>query len=425
MLCLGVLIVMSTLNASADSYTVSAVVPNPPGPSAAATIDNVTDGQQFTSSVINVSGTCPTDNLASVYVALYINNVWSGSSSCTGSNTYQITGILSTGSNSIQVRAFDYYNTPAPLLPAITVIYNAPISPIVPSNPVTPSQIVPTVITPAVVAPQSIQILQVDNNIPFVSTSTVNQVSDDPTITGTAPPFSNVVVTIHSNPILCETTADSQGFWSCKVNQTLPLGLHHVFIAATTTSGKILNFTPFEFIATKTAPSKIITPAKFTLTTNFKPTGYVINQPVNFNLNIVGGVSPYAFNINWGDGSNTEVTRALSGEFTISHSYGTTSSLLTNETIKVEGIDSLGNATSLQVFAPIKNPAYTNIVAYVSQASGLWSIFSSAKAWLWVIWPAYAVIILMMFSFWLGERREIELRIMKHHRHSKRLHAKH
>ena len=68
MLCLGVLLVMSTVNAVADSYTVSAVVPLPPAPLSPAVIVSPTDGESLSADVVNVTGTCPTDQYTTVYV---------------------------------------------------------------------------------------------------------------------------------------------------------------------------------------------------------------------------------------------------------------------------------------------------------------------------------------------------------------------
>jgi len=406
MLCLGVLLVLSTFSAAADSYTVSAVVPLPPGPSDPAVMTSPTDGQHFSSQVVQVSGTCPTDPYTRVYVALITNDVWAGYSGCSASNTFQVTATLYPGENSLQVRVFDYYNTPGPLLSSIDVYYDAPALP-------------QTNISPPVVAPQTIQILQVDNNVPFVSVSATPIVSTDPTLTGLAPPFSHVQITIHSAVIYCDTTADAQGFWSCKVDQKLPLGEHHIYIQATTPLGKVINFQTFQIVAGTSTPVSTTTNTTFTLTTNFKPVQYSINQPVSFNLNVNGGVAPYAFNISWGDGTNTTVTRLSSGSFSISHTYSKTNSLLENESIKIEGIDSQGSPSSLQLFAPVKNPAYKNFVSYITQSSGLWSVFSGIKSWLWVIWPAYIIIMLMIISFWLGERQELMNLIRKHSRKRK------
>jgi hypothetical protein len=400
MLVLGVILVMSTINAAADSvfssasYSVSATVPLPPGPSAPAVMSSPSDGEQFSGRVTTVTGYCPADPYTSVYVALFTNNIWTGYTNCTSTNTFELTTTLYPGANTIQVRVFDNYNTPGPLLPPVTVTYNPPIS-------------TQEDIGPSVVAPEGIQVLQEDNDVPYISQTQIQYVSIDPTITGTAPPFSHVQVTIHSNPILCETTADSQGYWSCRVDQTIPLGLHHIYVVATTLLGKVLTFQTFQFIATNKVAAATPTKTNFTITSNFKPTNHLINQPVTFDLNVGGGIAPYAFSVDWGDGTTSDYTRLASGPVSLTHSYGTIDALVQDKTIKIEGIDSQGDTTSLQLFTVIKNPAYKNIVSYISQSTGLWSVFLSIKSWLWLIWPAYVVIMLMIFSFWLGEREEL------------------
>jgi len=409
MLCLGVLLIMTSINAAADSYTVTATVPLPPGPSSPAVITSPTDGSSTSSNNITVSGTCPIDTYTSEYVAMITNDVVNGYANCSG-GTFSINTSLVNGNNTLQVRIYDSYNTSGPMLPPINVNYIAPTPP--PIQPVSPI-IAPTNSVPSpqtttpYVEPQSVNILQVDNNVPYVSQSLIPDVSIEPTLTGTAPPLSHVIVTIHSNPILCETYANSQGYWTCKIDQELPLGLHHVYVQATTTLGNVLTFQTFQIMATSKPTLVIPAETKFSLTTNFKPIQYLINQDIVFNLNPQGGVSPYAYIISWGDGTTTEVTRISGGPFSIDHSYDKTSSLITYQKIKVYGIDSQGNSTSLQLFAQIKNPAYTNVVAYVSQSTGLWAVLAGIKPWLVIIWPAYVVVLLMALSFWLGEKEMI------------------
>lgn len=55
-----------------------------------------------------------------------------------------------------------------------------------------------------------------------------------PTFSGTAPAHSAVKVTVHSDPVSCETTADADGKWSCTLPESLEPGLHTVRVVITT-----------------------------------------------------------------------------------------------------------------------------------------------------------------------------------------------
>lgn len=54
-----------------------------------------------------------------------------------------------------------------------------------------------------------------------------------PTFTGVTFPNSPVKVTVHSDPIVCETTSDAQGNWSCTLPVSIPEGNHTVRIELT------------------------------------------------------------------------------------------------------------------------------------------------------------------------------------------------
>lgn len=53
-----------------------------------------------------------------------------------------------------------------------------------------------------------------------------------PTFSGTAEPGATVTVTIHSDPIVLTTTADSAGTWSVAPDQDIPNGEHQVIVTA-------------------------------------------------------------------------------------------------------------------------------------------------------------------------------------------------
>jgi alpha-tubulin suppressor-like RCC1 family protein len=66
-----------------------------------------------------------------------------------------------------------------------------------------------------------------------------------PTFSGVAAPFANIVITIHSDPVVCKTTADAEGKWSCTLDRDLPAGNHHVTIELTNQDGTKTTLGPY------------------------------------------------------------------------------------------------------------------------------------------------------------------------------------
>jgi sugar lactone lactonase YvrE len=73
-------------------------------------------------------------------------------------------------------------------------------------------------------------------------------ISKRPTFSGVAAPFAEVIVTIHSDPVICKTTADAEGKWSCTLDRDLPAGNHHVTIELTNQDGTKTTLGPYSVI---------------------------------------------------------------------------------------------------------------------------------------------------------------------------------
>jgi hypothetical protein len=89
-----------------------------PAPTQAATITNPSDGQNFTSLPITVSGICPKGLL----VKLFKNNVFSGSQQCT-SGSYSIAIDLFRGNNELVARVYDALDQSGPDSNKVSVEY--------------------------------------------------------------------------------------------------------------------------------------------------------------------------------------------------------------------------------------------------------------------------------------------------------------
>jgi hypothetical protein len=403
LLCVGVLLVVFTINVLADSFTVTAVVPAP-ALTDPATIISPTDGTQTSTQVIDVTGTCPVGS----YVNLTNNSSFVGTDVCSNSLTFDIQIDLASGANILQAQDYNITNSPGPTSGTVTVTYTPPVQPTNP--PVQQNN------QPAVVTPSTIQLLDVDKGIPYDATGPIPTITQNPTFTGVVPPYSKVVVNIYSNPYTCQTYANSQGYWSCTFQETITPGSHHVVVTIEPPNSKKVVLPEFPIkVSSATPNSSSGNGLPLRITSDYTYRIYNIGQVVGINILVSGGVPPMAFSISWGDGNTSTKFWGSDDELSLSHTYSWINATEKHEVIKVEAVDSAGNTSALQLGVMVRNSAYTSPVASATRFSGLWGLFSKIRPWLSIIWPGYLIIVLLVFSFWLGERQEIETIMRKRH----------
>lgn len=117
-------------------------------------------------------------------------------------------------------------------------------------------------------------------------------------------------------------------------------------------------------------------------------------EQVTFTIAITGGVPPYAVSVAWGDGKTDLISRGKDGPFELSHTYDKTGAGYRGSTpVVFKASDASGATAYMQVVAIINNSG----VLGASQAVG---------GNLGIAWPLLAIIIAILVSFFLGERRE-------------------
>jgi len=336
-----------------------------------AVILQPSDGQHVTAEVITVSGSCPDDS----YVKLYRGGNFVGSSLCSGGG-FGVQTNLSLGENELKVLVFNLTDQQGPGSSPIRVYYDLPVPE---STPVPVS------------APVSLQVASVDEG-PYRS-GAVQDAGANPTVSGWAPPFSDVTVTFYSEPSVCKTRANALGIWSCTLSHPLPPGMHRVVVAAVTPSGKKLVFPTFEI-----AVKQYVEP--FFITSDYKYQPLQQGQSYNWKLSLTGGTPPYELVVDWGDGSTSRFVRQDGSEFSISHAYDSPEASEQAYRLLITALDARGATTILQLTAVVKNAA-----APVSASTDIFGgLMTDIKRWLWVVWPVYIVVALMTLSFWIGER---------------------
>ncbi len=132
--------------------------------------------------------------------------------------------------------------------------------------------------------------------------------------------------------------------------------------------------------------------------TKFRFSGSYIGQPASFDFTISGGQGPYSILVDWGDGTQKNLNVAASGTFTVEHIYDRPGPNQGTYPIKVTAFDSQGASGFLQIIVLIKDPAPAAAGTDSPEAGG--GILN-------YLWSIYLVILLMLISFWLGERYEL------------------
>jgi hypothetical protein len=128
--------------------------------------------------------------------------------------------------------------------------------------------------------------------------------------------------------------------------------------------------------------------------------GTVPGTQIAWPIEIVGGQAPYAVSVDWGDGTSDLITRLAPGPFTVTHTYKKTGTgYLNTFPLIIRATDAAGHTAYLQL-TTIVNSASAGASAKGGAAN------NSSLNRLLVIWPLWIVLLLMIISFWLGERRE-------------------
>ncbi len=160
------------------------------------------------------------------------------------------------------------------------------------------------------------------------------------------------------------------------------------------------------------------------LTADFHYQTFLTGSQFKWSLDLEGGVPPYTVYISWGDGQHSKLIFKVDPVFWIQHVYNRNGYY----PITIRSVDAEGSVRIIQLAALIKSPGATSIYGIVgastgssngsAQPNGIWSFFAQRGSWLWLAWPAYATVVLMVLSFWLGER-ESYLRFVPKRRSAK------
>lgn len=144
--------------------------------------------------------------------------------------------------------------------------------------------------------------------------------------------------------------------------------------------------------------------------TDFVYNGHYVGDAVSWPVHLEGGIAPYAVSVDWGDGTQELISRPKPGVFGIQHTYKKAGAYKGHYVIKLSASDAEGERAYLQLLTIINNPAGAAATGRTGLPGGIGNgapdyVINILK----YIWPSYGVVVLMLLSFWLGERREYHL----------------
>jgi hypothetical protein len=135
---------------------------------------------------------------------------------------------------------------------------------------------------------------------------------------------------------------------------------------------------------------------RISLTTAYAKRGAVPNTTLTYPVTISGGLGPYAFSADWGDKTNPDLrSKPFAGELIPEHIYK--QSGIYN--VIFRATDASGNTAFLQVVGigngPIQQSNAQNNTNVIVQTKIIW-------------WPLLIALVLIIISFWLGRRQQVE-----------------
>jgi hypothetical protein len=128
--------------------------------------------------------------------------------------------------------------------------------------------------------------------------------------------------------------------------------------------------------------------------------GLVPGGSVAWPLEITGGGLPYAISVDWGDGAVDPISLTAAGKFEAKHTYlqpGT-------HKVIVKAVDSSGQRAYLELIAIVNGTPLAVSTNPTPKVTGN----------LLLAWPMYVVLLVLILSFWLGERYEKHLLSPRH-----------
>jgi hypothetical protein len=220
------------------------------------------------------------------------------------------------------------------------------------------------------------------------------------TVSGNCPV--GTLIEIYKNDIFAGSTpCDSSGSYSLQIDllygqNSLTAQVYDVLNQAGPASSPIIVFYDASPPSAASATLLNFTGTQLLLNTTAVYRGTFPGQVLNVPTSIVGGIAPFAVNVEWGDSNNTVIPVSDNSTFNASHDYQRPGTY----EIRLQATDSQRQVAFLTVAAIV------NGQPSVLTATNTANVSQSYLNKLLVLWPLYAVAATLVISFWMGERHE-------------------
>ncbi len=226
------------------------------------------------------------------------------------------------------------------------------------------------------------------------------------TISGTCP--ENTLVEIFKNKIFAGSTpCNSNKTYSVKVDlmigkNTLTAIVYDALNQAGPTSNSVIVY--YDALPPQSAPSASFDFGgdQLLLNTDAVFRGTFPDQEMNMPIDIIGGSSPYAITIDWGDSTSKTVPRANNSSFDVGHIYKKPGTYQ----ISIQATDGKDQVAFLTVAAIVNGQP--EAATATSTTGGNFKMNE-----LLMLWPLYTSTVAIVISFWLGEQREKKLLLQR------------
>ncbi len=222
--------------------------------------------------------------------------------------------------------------------------------------------------------------------------------ADPVTVAGSCP--NNTMVRVYKNEVLAGANLCQGGRYN------LPIALFigdNTLVARAYTASELVSPDSSPVSVRLALPLRQLAPAydQFYITGNVLYRGSEVGNAMSWDLTASGGQSPYAISVSWGDGESDVISQGTAGTFTVTHTYHKASPN-GGYTIIARGVDQQGNKAFFR-FAGIVSGGTA-----IGVASGVSKGYSSSIV-IRILWQLFAVSVVVVLAFWIGERRELML----------------
>lgn len=219
-------------------------------------------------------------------------------------------------------------------------------------------------------------------------------------IEGTCPPDS--IVKIYRNDVF-------GGSVLCSAGQTFALK-SDLFINKNTLIARVFNLAGLEGPVSKPVVVYYDKSAGPGITQLFLDSetlyrSFFTHEKISWPVEIGGGKAPYAVSVDWGDGTSDVISLQKAGKFTISHIYTEPGGYKGSYKISIKASDSQDGTAYLEVVVIVNDIKTATAAPTGRDDSDSLAFWQNLYKRILLMWPFYITAVLMLVSFWLGERQ--------------------